>query len=267
MKKYISFFVIRFSMGLQYRAAALAGVVTQFAWGMMEIMIYTAFYQTDAAAFPMTMAATASYIWLQQSFLCLFMSWLTDWDILNAIRDGGIAYELCRPVDIYFMWFAKSMSNRLSGVVLRCLPILVVAFIVPAPYGLSLPAGIDSFVMFVITLILGLLVMVSITMLVYVLNFYMISPQGLQIFSVALIDFLSGGVIPIPFFPERMRRVLEFLPFGSAQNIPFRVYSGDIQGRMVAQVVFIQIFWIVVLVCTGKILCGIALRRVKVQGG
>ena len=87
MKKYISFFVIRFSMGLQYRAAALAGVVTQFAWGMMEIMIYTAFYQTDAAAFPMTMAATASYIWLQQSFLCLFMSWLTDWDILNAIRD------------------------------------------------------------------------------------------------------------------------------------------------------------------------------------
>lgn len=166
MKKYISFFVIRFSMGLQYRAAALAGVVTQFAWGMMEIMIYTAFYQTDAAAFPMTMAATASYLWLQQSFLCLFMSWLTDWDILNAIRDGGIAYELCRPVDIYFMWFAKSMSNRLSGVVLRCLPILVVAFIVPAPYGLSLPAGIDSFVMFVITLILGLLVMVSITMLV-----------------------------------------------------------------------------------------------------
>lgn len=267
MKKYISFFVIRFLMGLQYRAAALAGMVTQFAWGMMEIMVYIAFYQTDAAAFPMTMSATASYIWLQQSFLYLFMSWLIDQDILNAIRDGGIAYELCRPVDIYFMWFAKSMSNRLSGAILRCLPILVIAFIIPAPYGLSLPAGTSSFVLFLITLILGFLVMVSISMLVYVLNFYTISPQGLQIFSVALIDFLSGGVIPIPFFPERVRRVLELLPFGSAQNIPFRVYSGDIQGGMVAQVVFVQVFWIVVLVCTGKILCGIALRRVKVQGG
>ena len=36
MKKYISFFKIRFSMGLQYRTAALAGVVTQFAWGSVS---------------------------------------------------------------------------------------------------------------------------------------------------------------------------------------------------------------------------------------
>lgn len=30
MKKYLSFFRMRFLMGLQYRAAAAAGVVTQF---------------------------------------------------------------------------------------------------------------------------------------------------------------------------------------------------------------------------------------------
>lgn len=62
MKKYSSFFALRFSMGLQYRAAALAGVATQFAWGFMEIMVYTAFYHTGADSFPMTMQATASYI-------------------------------------------------------------------------------------------------------------------------------------------------------------------------------------------------------------
>ena len=32
MKKYLSFFRLRFSMGLQYRTAALAGMVTQFFW-------------------------------------------------------------------------------------------------------------------------------------------------------------------------------------------------------------------------------------------
>ena len=32
MRAYRSFFRIRFSNGLQYRAAALAGVVTQFFW-------------------------------------------------------------------------------------------------------------------------------------------------------------------------------------------------------------------------------------------
>lgn len=52
MKKYLSFFRMRFLMGLQYRAAAAAGVVTQFTWGFMELLVFRAFYQADASAFP-----------------------------------------------------------------------------------------------------------------------------------------------------------------------------------------------------------------------
>ena len=48
VKKYLSFFRLRFCMGLQYRAAALAGIATQFVWGFLEIMVYRAFYEADA---------------------------------------------------------------------------------------------------------------------------------------------------------------------------------------------------------------------------
>lgn len=267
MKKYGSFFRIRFFMGIQYRAAALAGVVTQFAWGFMEIMIYIAFYRTNASAFPMTMASTASYIWLQQAFLVLFVTWLTDYEILDAITGGGVVYELCRPVDLYFMWFVKSMANRLSGAFLRFIPVIAVALFLPRPYGLLPPAGAASAVLFVVTLILGFLVTVSITMLVYVLTFFTMSPRGLQTFSVVLIDFLSGGVIPLPFFPDRLRAIVELLPFGAMQNIPFRVYSADIAGAAVLRAVCVQLFWIFALVGLGKLLCRIALRRVRIQGG
>lgn len=53
MMGYFSYFKIRFIYGLQYRAAALAGIVTQFAWGFMYIMIYETFYQTNPKAAPM----------------------------------------------------------------------------------------------------------------------------------------------------------------------------------------------------------------------
>ena len=66
MKKYLSFFKLRFAMGLQYRAAALAGIVTQFAWGFLEILMFRAFYRADASAFPIDFSALSSYIWLQQ---------------------------------------------------------------------------------------------------------------------------------------------------------------------------------------------------------
>lgn len=69
----------------------------------------------------------ASYIWLQQAFLALFMNWYWDEDILSAITEGSIAYELCRPLDLYIMWFARSAASRLAKAVMRCMPILVIA--------------------------------------------------------------------------------------------------------------------------------------------
>ena len=58
MRKYLAFFRLRFSMGLQYRAAAVAGIVTQFFWGAMELLAFRAFYQADPGAFPMSFQAT-----------------------------------------------------------------------------------------------------------------------------------------------------------------------------------------------------------------
>lgn len=68
MKKYAAVFRIRFTNTLQYRAAAFAGMATQFAWGFMEILAFSAFYKADPAAFPMEFSQTVSYIWMQQAF-------------------------------------------------------------------------------------------------------------------------------------------------------------------------------------------------------
>lgn len=78
MRAYLSFFRIRFLAGLQYRSAAWAGIATQFVWGGMTLLLYAAFYKTGADAFPMTFPALASYIWLQQALLALFMTWYFD---------------------------------------------------------------------------------------------------------------------------------------------------------------------------------------------
>lgn len=74
LKKYISFFRLRCVTGLQYRAAALAGISTQFAWGFLIIFAYHAFYRSDPTAFPMTLQATVNYTWIQQAFLAMFAS-------------------------------------------------------------------------------------------------------------------------------------------------------------------------------------------------
>ncbi len=267
MKKYLSFFRLRFVMGLQYRAAALAGMVTQFVWGFMEIMVFHAFYRTDPAAFPMSFSATASYIWLQQAFLALSAVWMMENEIFDSIVDGNIAYELCRPVSIYNVWYARSCANRVSRAVLRCFPILIVAALAPRPYGMNAPASMGHFALFLITLALGLAVTVSFNMLIYVLTFFTVSPQGLRIFFVSTVEFFSGAVIPLPFFPENIRAVMELLPFASMQNVALRVYSGSMSGGEMRKAVILQVFWLVAVTAVGKLLCRLAEKRVTVQGG
>ncbi len=267
MKKYIAFFRLRFVMGLQYRAAALAGVFTQFFWGFMEIMTFRAFYQADAAAFPMSFPAVASYIWLQQAFLAFFVAWMMENDIIESIVNGNVVYELCRPVSIYNMWFSRSIATRLSRAVLRCFPILIVAAFLPRPYGIQAPADVFHSLLFLVTLLLGLAVTVSFCMLVYVISFFTISAEGVRIVFVSSVEFFSGAIIPLPFFPEKIQMVMELLPFASMQNAALRIYSGSMTAPQMKKAVILQLFWLIVLIWTGRRLCARAEKRIIVQGG
>ena len=258
---------MRFINALQYRAAALAGVSTQFAWGFMEIFAFSAFYRSNPAAFPMVFSHTVSYIWMQQAFLALFMMWFWENDISEAVISGSISYELVRPMDLYGKWFCQSAANRLSKATLRCVPILAVGFILPEPYRLTFPPDLATFAIFIVSAALAFGVVVAFSMLMYISLFYTLSALGTRSLLGALSDFLSGQIIPLPFFPRRIRAVVEFLPFAAMQNMPLRIYSGDIAGAGVYRGVALQVFWLIVLVIVGRVLIRRALKRVVIHGG
>jgi len=267
MRKYLSFFRIRFTAGLQYRAAAWAGVATQFAWGGLTILMYRAFYQSGGNHFPMEFADLSTYIWLQQSLLAMYMLWFFDNEIFESITSGSIAYELCRPCDLYTMWFVKNMAIRLSKAALRCLPILLVAVFLPQPYGMCAPAGWGAGIEALISMVLGFLVLIAFSMLIYISAFYTVSPMGMRILSASLTEFFAGAVIPIPFFPGWMQQIMNLLPFASIQSTPFLIYTGHFTAEAAWQSMGVQLIWLVVLVGAGHLLMRNALRRVVVQGG
>ena len=256
----LSFFRIRFLRGQQYRVAALAGVATQFFWGFMRLLAYRAFYHSDPAAIPMPLPQLAAYIWLQQAFLALLNTWSVDRDILEAITGGGIAYELCRPLDLYTHWLIRGCADRVSAALLRCLPILAVAALLPAPFRLGPPASLTAALLFPLSLALG-------TLLMYIAMFHTLSPYGVRMMVTALAEFLGGAVIPLPFLPERVRQVVELLPFASIQDLPMRIYGGSIAAGAAFGGVTLQLFWLAVLLLLGRLWMGCTLRRVVVQGG
>ncbi|MCL2628570.1 MAG: ABC transporter permease [Oscillospiraceae bacterium] len=267
MSAYLALFRIRFSAGLQYRAAALGGIATQFAWGFMLILQFAAFYRTNPDAFPMTPSQIASYIWMQQALLALFMTWFVEHDILSSITSGSIAYELARPMNLYNRWFCQATANRVVKATLRFVPILLIAFLLPEPFRMTLPENLEQLSFFLVSTVLALCVVVAFSMFIYTTVFYTLSSAGVRLVASVLADFFAGAIIPLPFFPDGVRQVVELLPFAAMQNMPLRIYSGSITGSDVLWGLGLQAFWLITLVILGKLAMRKALTKVIVQGG
>ncbi|MDR0446778.1 MAG: ABC-2 family transporter protein [Oscillospiraceae bacterium] len=267
MRPYIAMFKLKLVEGMQYRAAAWAGVTTQFFWGFMRLMILAAFYRSSSSEPPMEWGQLTAYIWLQQSMLALTMLWRTDNELLTGIRDGHVAYELCRPYDLYSFWFARSVGSRLANAALRFLPILVVAFLLPGQYRMTLPPNLTAFALFILSLALALLLVGAVSMFIYALTFITLTPAGSTLIVTMLSDFLSGMVIPVAMLPLWLRRVSNALPFRYMSDLPFRLYSGNISGGDAALQIGVQAAWIVALTLLGKLAFSAASRRIVVQGG
>ncbi len=267
MRAYWEYFRLNLVTGMQYRIAAYAGIGTQFFFGFVFLMIFEAFYASGRGSTDFTFAHMVSYMWLQQAFLALILTWYRDNELFALITSGNLAYELCRPIDMYWFWYAKLLAKRFSSAALRFAPVLLVASLLPQPYRLGGPESWTSLVLFVLSMLVGVLVMISLTMFVYLMTMKTMSASGCLIIFAIVAEFLSGSVIPIPLMPDGLRRVVEWLPFRYTADFPFRIYSGHIGSTDALWGMGIQILWLLLLVSIGSAWMRHRLKCVTVQGG
>ena len=268
MKVYLNLFKLKFMNQLQYRMAAIAGISTQFFFGIVYIMVYLAFYTSNGdVSLPMKWNELICYLWLGQSLFALVNPWVKDNDLLSMIKDGNIAYELCRPIDFYKKWYATMYGNRLAAVSLRFLPIIIIAILLPEPYKLLPPNSITSFILFLISLIISSLLITAISMLYHSITMFTLDEKGIMSLLMVFIEIFSGGTIPLVFFPKFLKIIAYILPFRYIIDLPFRVYSGNISISSATPNIGLSILWLIIIITIGYILSKKACNKATVQGG
>lgn len=267
MKCYFTYFKLRFINGLQYRSAAIASVFTQLFFGMFYIMSYSAFYDSGIKNAPIDIGQVTTYVWLCQLFFSVFALFYKDKELFNLIRTGNLSYELARPKNLYFMWFFKILGQRLASLALIILPFLVFIFLLPSSYSMSPPISLMSFLLFIVSLIFGLLLMASLIVLYPIITIKTLNEKGFVAIFIVFADLLSGIGIPIVFFPDILQKVSSFLPFQYISDLPFRIYIGNIGIMDGLFGIAIQIFWIIILVFLGNLILKRLLNNVVIQGG
>ncbi len=263
MKAYLSVFRMRLRMETQYRGAVLGGIACQIFFGLILISVYRALYAGKPQSLPFS--HVTSYVWLQQAFFRMLLS--SDADLMDKVRTGGIAYDLCRPVHLYGFYYARIMAQKLMGSLLRAFPMLVFAALLPEGWGISLPASVPALTLSLLALLMGLFCICAMENITMAFTMRTLDPRGFQAMLNLLMTILSGNLLPLTLYPDSWQRAITLLPYAQMLDAPIRLYTGEYTIQQAPDVLLLQGGWAILLVLAGMMLWKRNQHRLIIQGG
>ncbi len=263
MNAYYAVFRLRRRLETQYRGAVIGGLICQVFFGLILIALYRALYAGKPQTLPFSHVAT--YVWLQQAFFRMLVA--SDAELMDKVRTGGIAYDLCRPMNLYGFYYARILAQKLTGCLLRAAPMLLFAALLPEGWGISLPVSLPALLWALAAWVLGLFCVSALENITMAFTMRTLDPRGMQAMMNLLMMILAGNVLPLTLFPDSWQPVLTALPHAQLLDAPIRIYTGEYALSQAGLILLRQAGWTAALICTGMLFWRRNQRRLVIQGG
>jgi ABC-2 type transport system permease protein len=254
-----------FQRAITYQFQFWAELVINLLFMYVYVCVWQALYTGREAVAGYDRGQLLTYIIVSQTLITFQFTIRTWWVIEQKVRSGEVAIDLMRPVDFQGMLLAIGLGPALHTLVFNMAP----KFALFAAMGVvAAPATALALGLFLISSVLGYLVLFGIEFLIGVSAFWLVEVRGL--FSVVMwgiCGLFSGYFLPLEFFPEWLAAIARALPFPAMVYTPAAIYAGSVEGTAAVLAVLGQLGWVVALLGAGRMLFRLAHRRLVVQGG
>lgn len=129
------------------------------------------------------------------------------------------------------------------------------------------PPDIFTICMYLLSALLGYIILFFVNFSFGILSFYVTNIWGIRNLKYAVLDFLSGAIVPIAFLPHVIQRIMDFVPFASINYVPVTIYLGKVSGLNILKTLIMQSVWIFLLFILSNILWNKATKRLTILGG
>ncbi len=262
---YLEFSRIGFVNILAFRLRYYTGIVTYLINVTVYYFIWRAVYGPAAGAqiAGYDLGQIITYVavgWIIRSFY-----WSTiDQEMAYQVLDGKIAMDMIKPISIQWMWLARAVGESAFRLGLLTAP---TAFAVALIFPVQGPASAAHFALFIPAVLGSFLLMGAINFMIGTCAVRLKSILALIRAKYWLMELLSGLLIPMPFFPERVRAVLAWLPFEHVAFTPLQIYLGKLAPAEAAAMLAVQWFWVVALLWLGGRWWNLSSRKITIHGG
>jgi len=183
-------------------------------------------------------------------------------EISEAVKAGNLAYTLARPLSYPFYQMANSLGNSAPRFILNLLTAAAVVRLGVGEFAGSLPGLMTFLGMAAMALVMDALIAV----LIGLLAFWMEEVMPVFWIYQKLLFTVGGLFLPLEMFPERLRRVAEWLPFQFITYAPARAFVA-FEPKSVLRSVGGQVIYVGALTALVMLVWQRARRRLVVHGG
>lgn len=264
-RTYPAFTATAFQSRLAYRNQVWSGVFGELVFMFARIAIWTSAFATVASdsVDGVTLPQMITYALLAGPVLYWDYSRLLN-DVGTAIKSGDIAVYLLKPLHYPAYMLASHVGNFLFDLLTVTIP---VAIVIGFTVGLVPPASLAHGFAFLAFWLLSFAMLFLLTTILGLAAFWLMTTQSLDWFFNSIMTLLSGGIVPLWFFPGWLAAIAGNLPFAWVSYYPAAVYIGQLDMPQALAAFAIGLIWAAVLAACLFWLWAKARHRLIVQGG
>ena len=260
---YVEFSRVGFVNILAFRLRYFTVIITYFLNVTVYYFIWTAVYSGGQPIAGYSLAQMITYVsvgWMIRSFY-----WNTiDQEMAYEVIEGKIAMDLIKPVSMQWMWISRAMGESAFRLGLLTVPVAIVVALVFPVQG---PASRENFGFFLISVLGSFFLMGAINLMIGTCAIPLQSILALIRAKFWLIELLSGLLIPMSFFPDRVQRILAWLHFEHIAYTPLQIYLGKLTHGDALKMLGIQWFWVFALLALAHLWWDRASQKITIHGG
>lgn len=265
---YVPFAINQFKRNLAYKGSFYLMILCSIFGPFISYYLWMAIYGSspDGVLGGLSRAEMVVYIFMTYVTTELVMVGVSE-NITDDVTEGAVVMTLIKPIDYRMSLISRSMGESLY----RFLAPAVFVWIGLEVYKATvLGLGVTSLaniILYIVSLLMSFFIYAFFDFCFGMVAFVTTYMFGMEMAKSAILNFLSGQLIPISFFPEILQRIFDFLPFSSMVYTPVMVYLGKYTGSELTFVLGRQLVWVILLYALGTFLWSRITKRLIVLGG
>ncbi len=263
MKLFSALVVQAFKRQITYRIATVAGIVTNFFFGLLRVAVLVALYGSRNDVAGISLDGAITYTGLTQAIIA-YLSLFSWFEIMNLIASGDVSSDLLKPVDFFRYWMAIDLGRASAQLLLRGAPIMVAYALI---FDIQVPRTPIQWGVFLLALFLAWLLSFSWRFLVNLAGFWVPNAIGIGRLVFTFSWFFSGFLMPLRFFPDWFIQMCYLTPFPHTINVVVEAFLGVVEPGKMFALLLSQLVWILALFIAGQITLQAGVRRLVIQGG